>query len=475
MNRYLIIILTIVLAVSSIPLFSDGNRGVQTTVEEPDPDLKVGKQYLAVIAISEYEQWIPLHSPVEDAKEIKDIITSRYYIDKVYELYDREATKANIMKLFVKLQEELGIDDSLLILYSGHGHLDKSSNSGFWIPVNAGTDVYEQHNWLPHAQLKGLIANIDSSHILVISDSCFSGDLLHTTRSIPPTINEAYFKKAYFRVSRQVLTSGAAEIVPDVSGFAYQLKSILRRNQYRFLDTLMMYNEVRLGVKSSIPLLGSLEGTGHQEGASFILFLRGDAQTDQTPFGPIHLGPGPPVATGREIRQSYLSLGIGIDHCFPVGVVAKPMDGALDLLSQFHYNRNVAWGDIGIGLVTGIIYLSTFSDNVTTGEYDLLSFPLAVNLRYMTVGASRFFLTADLMFGSMINRILFKYDRHENFTTFKPFYAPTLSIGRHLFDRWRLSVYGSYLVIMFDNDNWFTGINAGLRLEYTFGWRKHKR
>jgi hypothetical protein len=42
-----------------------------------------------------------------------------------------------------------------------------------------------------------------------------------------------------------------------------------------------------------------------------------------------------------------------------------------------------------------------------------------------------------------------------------------LSIGRHFFDRWSLSAYGSYLMILFD-DSFFTGITTGLRVEYSF-------
>jgi hypothetical protein len=32
---------------------------------------------------------------------------------------------------------------SLLILYASRGHLDRSSSTDFWIPVNAGTEVFE--------------------------------------------------------------------------------------------------------------------------------------------------------------------------------------------------------------------------------------------------------------------------------------------------------------------------------------------
>jgi len=227
----------------------------------------------------------------------------------------------------------------------------------------------------------------------------------------------------------------------------------------------MLYNEVRLGVESSIPLLGALEGTGHQEGASFLLFLREDAQTDPTPFGPIHLDPGPPVATVGEMRPGYITVGIGIDHSAPVGNVATEMHGGINLLSQLHYYRNVDRGDLGIGFSTGVIGLS--SNDGMEFDYDIVSIPLGVNMRYMTVSASRFYWTVDLTFGAMINMVRFKSGSEDRLTTSKPFFAPTLSIGRHFFDRWRLAAYGSYLMILFDN-NFFTGITTGLRLEYSF-------
>jgi hypothetical protein len=166
------------------------------------------------------------------------------------------------------------------------------------------------------------------------------------------------------------------------------------------------------------------------------------------------------------MRPGYLTVAIGIDHSFPVGHVATVIDGGINLLSQLHYNRNVDWGELGIGFSTGIVGLSA-NDRMQEGDYSILSIPIGVNMRYMTVAEHRFFWTADLTFGAMINRINFKDGSEDRLTTSKPFFTPALSIGRHFFDRWRLSAYGSYLIILFDK-NFFTGINTGLRLEYSF-------
>ena len=97
MNRTFVIVLILLavfLALSTVPLFADvsptaPSRGIATYVEGLDPNLKVGKQYLVVIGISRYQHWLPLNSPVQDIQEIRDILTSRYYIDELLELYDQ--------------------------------------------------------------------------------------------------------------------------------------------------------------------------------------------------------------------------------------------------------------------------------------------------------------------------------------------------------------------------------------------------
>jgi len=184
LQRILPLPLLLLLALCGASISAE-DRGVLISPGGAPRPLQVGRQYLVVIAVSSYQQWTPLASPVRDAREIKDILVSRYRIDRLYELYDEQATKANILRLLVRLQEEIQLDDSLLILYSGHGHLDKSSNTGFWIPVNAGTEVYEQQNWLPHLQLRGLLANIKATHLFVISDSCFAVTLFRPPAPSP--------------------------------------------------------------------------------------------------------------------------------------------------------------------------------------------------------------------------------------------------------------------------------------------------
>lgn len=233
-----------------------------------------GKQYALFIAVNKYKEWMALKNPVKDAREIRDILINRYYVDDVIEVYDDNATKAGINRAFIQLIENTKPEDSVFIFYAGHGHMDDMSNTAFWIPVDGGNDAVAQENWIPSAQIRGFITKMKARRIALFADSCFSGDILNPTRSITPSIDNAYFKNAYNRVSRQVLTSGASETVPDASEFAMQLKMVLEGNNQPYLDPLMIYSEVRLGLTKTTPLFGSLAGAGHQDGGSFLFFLK---------------------------------------------------------------------------------------------------------------------------------------------------------------------------------------------------------
>ncbi len=440
------------------------NRGILEAPDETPPQLTVGKQYLAVIAVSRYWQWTPLASPVKDAQEIRDILLSRYRIDRLYELYDEQATKANILRLLVSLQQEIESDDSLLILYAGHGHLDKSSSSGFWIPVNAGTDVYEQQNWLPHTQLRGLLANVKAMHLFVIADSCFAGDLILATRSLPDQVNRDFLQKAYSHVCRQVLASGAAEAVPDVSDFAYQLKSVLRRNRNPYLDTFTLYNDMRLGVSGSVPLLGSLAGTGHQEGASFLLFLQpGPAQPPEQLEPPGEAWPG--VAEVARLRGNHLSGSVGVGAAFPLADSANSLDVAAVLLSSFRYNLLRNWGSLGIGLLMGAISVDSNPSGASSRRINY--FPAAAELRFSTRGTRSPSLFVGLAAGAAFSRTRFRDPGLESTSTTAFLLTP--SFGVCLLARGRLRIVaGIRWLLTYFEDTPYEGFSPEAGVEYAF-------
>jgi hypothetical protein len=248
-------------------------RGLQVLARELDRNAAVGTQWAVFIAVDRYREWAPLTNPVKDAREIRDILTENYFIDEVRELYDLDATAANIRRLFSYLLQNVQMNDSVFVFYAGHGHTDNLTNTGFWIPTDGGRDEMAQANWLPNMQIRNLLSALKARHVFLIVDACFSGDILDTSRGASPVINNEYFRRAYGRVSRQVMTSGASENVPDASEFALRLKSSLRRAEISYVDPEYLFTNVR-EVRATQPLLGIIRGSEHQEGGSFIFFRR---------------------------------------------------------------------------------------------------------------------------------------------------------------------------------------------------------
>ena len=263
-------------------------------VENLSSEVTIGKQYALIIAIDSYRFWGALKKPVEDAKEIRDILRQDYFIDEFIELYNQDATKANITKTFTELQTKLDVHDSLFIYFAGHGHLDKNSNSGFWIPVDGGTDEFAQENWLANSQIRGYISRFKTIHVFLVSDSCFSGDILNS-RSIPPQIDNAYYRRGYSLTSREVLTSGSIETVPDQSEFSEALKMTLRKNTAPLIDPMTIYNDVKLAVEKTTPLYGTLAASNHQNGAAFLFFKKNSIKQAL------------PVQTARPAETSFVN------------------------------------------------------------------------------------------------------------------------------------------------------------------------
>jgi hypothetical protein len=262
------------------------NRGLEVVAAEVvGRDAAIGKQWAVFIAIDRYKEWGPLSNPVKDAKEIRDILTRDYFIDEVVEKYDQDATAANIRRLFEDLRQRVGINDSVFVFYAGHGYTDTVTNTGSWIPVDGGRDVYEQNRWLPNVQIRNMLSALLAKHVFLIADACFSGDILDTNRGASPQINNDYFKRAYSRLSRQVMTSGASESVPDASEFAQRLKSTLLRADKSCVDPEYLFQNVR-EVRSTQPLLGVIRGADHQDGGSFLFFKRPNQATAQPVVAP---------------------------------------------------------------------------------------------------------------------------------------------------------------------------------------------
>jgi len=169
MRKYLlhVLIISFVVLVPTIIHSAEDERGMAVIPVSPTGHQVRGNQWLFVIGINTYLEWSRLNTAVNDAKTVKDVLLKRYHFDKYHliELYDEDATRSNILAKLRYLANRVGPDDSIVIFYSGHGHLDSITKEGSWIPVESGRDDISA--WISNHDIKShlKIDAIKAKHI----------------------------------------------------------------------------------------------------------------------------------------------------------------------------------------------------------------------------------------------------------------------------------------------------------------------
>lgn len=284
MRCIVLLVRIVTIGLFTLLLIVQGASAITIKPTAPTGEPVKGYQWLFVIGINTYLDWPRLQTAVNDAKSLRDVLLERYHFEPahVVELYDEQATRRNILAKLRYLARTVGEEDSLVIFYAGHGHLDSITKEGSWIPVESGTK--DASAWISNHDIrKYLHADaIKAKHILLISDSCFAGDFFRGKRGKLPEVNDRVIKKAYDLSSRQAITSGGLEPVSDAgfgnnSVFSYFLIKTLKENQKPFLIPSDLFPNIKAGVAynaEQFPRLGHLQGTGGQEGGELVLFLK---------------------------------------------------------------------------------------------------------------------------------------------------------------------------------------------------------
>jgi hypothetical protein len=366
---------------------------------------------------------------------------------------------------------------------------------------------------------------MDALHVLLISDSCFSGDILNITRNdrtFPDPSHIPFIKNSYTRTSRIVITSGALEPVPDKSEFSGQLKMCLKKNTHPFMDTLTLYNNIKLGVTLTFPLTGVLKATNHQEGGSFIFFLKDtdkttlpgaieittgadgslfingkfkknisrgtetlsnidpgeyslsiqyesgeeeihsiiveEGETAVITFSPITGQPSAKTKSRESLSYYTFSLGCG----FPVPVFDTNQKMEIGFRPGFilGYSLKKNWGRLIFGFTSGLIVESLKEEY---NGFFLYSLHAGGVTGYRSTFLDPFYVFVEASGGISVN--IFVYDDESNNSTPAvpaPYIGPTLGIGIDTGPFMSFSVYGSFLFIFFSNEL-YTGITPGIR------------
>lgn len=224
------------------------------------PSVNFGRFYALVIGNQKYDQLPTLKTSVNDAKAVDEVLRTHYGYKTTLLI---NANRHQVMTAFNDLREVLTEKDNLLIYYAGHGEIDKSDQSAYWLPTDA--ELNNSANWLSSHSITQFLNILAAKHILVIADSCYSGAMTQTSIArLPSQMAEEKRKKwlkfMVKRKARTVMTSGGVKPVLDSGGgqhsvFAKAFLNVLEKNT-GLMEDYELFRAVSGNVKRSASLVG---------------------------------------------------------------------------------------------------------------------------------------------------------------------------------------------------------------------------
>ncbi len=236
------------------------------------PNQAPARYYALVIGNNAYSVLPKLKTAESDARAVEKLLKEAYGFQTKLLV---NATRAQIVSALSTYRRELTGEANLLIYYAGHGYNDKETEKTYWLPVDAERD--DQSNWIIADEITSGIRAIPARHVLVVSDSCYSGTL---TRGIGemlprPTEREQFLQRMAAGRSRTLMASGGDEPVADSGGgghsvFAGALLRGLRemdKGQFTAAELFRGYvEEAVAGRAQQTPEYNPLRNSGHESG-----------------------------------------------------------------------------------------------------------------------------------------------------------------------------------------------------------------
>jgi len=216
----------------------------------------------------DYQKWNNLHCAAKDATDVAEVLRNYYGFGSVTLLLNEEATRSDILDA-LDAALDLTDRDSLLIYYAGHGWMDRRNN-GYWIPSDARLD--KKGDYISINRIVGdYLRKYQVRHLLVVSDSCFSGAMLRGGGESRP--NGWELPRSFRKSSRWVLTSGDLEPVADGAGlhspFAERFLQFLKVPDSDAFGVLDLYMFMRKQLDSE-SICQPLKCASHMPGGEFV-------------------------------------------------------------------------------------------------------------------------------------------------------------------------------------------------------------
>ncbi|MBF0603018.1 MAG: caspase family protein, partial [Nitrospirae bacterium] len=244
--------------------------GVEWEAKRPFPEL-TSQKVAVLIGINAYPQPVPsLGTAVNDVTAVGDKLGSLGYQSIVL----KDASHGDIIGAFKSLAMQIKPGQELVVYFAGHGYYREETATGYWIPGDV--DVSSAEKWISTKDISDFLSKISAAHIMVISDSCYSGSLTReytfSADSDGLSVEEIGKRRAVM-----MLSSGGEEPVMDGGGdghsvFARTLLSNLGDGNQprRGFDLFNLIRSEVVKVAPQTPHYGAMLSAGHQVGGDYL-------------------------------------------------------------------------------------------------------------------------------------------------------------------------------------------------------------
>jgi uncharacterized caspase-like protein len=248
-------------------------RGVEPVSSPQQTQVELGPYYALVIGNNNYQYLPKLQTAVGDAKAVAKILEQTYGF-KVKLILD--ATRNDIYGAMNEYRRTLDDKSNLLIYYAGHGSEDQDNREAYWLPVDAQPD--NNVNWISADDITADLRAMHARHVLIISDSCYSGAISQNTRgaevAITPRERAAYLLRVLSSKSRTLMASGGKEPVADsgddehsvFAGALLRGLSQMQQNEFTADDLFEQFLPAVAGRSPQTPHYSFISNSGHEYG-----------------------------------------------------------------------------------------------------------------------------------------------------------------------------------------------------------------
>jgi hypothetical protein len=284
-NKTVLLLLSLLLITSCATTNNRGAKVIPTHTNQTNiiNGYDFGNYYALLIYVDDYTYLPKLETPKYDVQTTAKILRNRYGFKTT--IVSNPKNSDELVGVLDKLSKKMTRNDNLLIYYAGHGSFEDRIREGFWQLKDAKLD--SRVGWISvKSAVNNTLKLMNAKHILVVSDSCYSGAIFRKSNAKLGVNREdmRYYTQLHHKKSRNALTSGGLEPVldsdpinPNHSIFTNGLLYALENNTKPIFSLEEKFSQIKRYIKlraDQTPQYSDIAKTGHEMGGDFIFVDR---------------------------------------------------------------------------------------------------------------------------------------------------------------------------------------------------------